>query len=122
MDWKLLETCSLGSIHQGAIPPSKELGKELPQSYYSNFMSDVHLCKIFFLMFLIYVGITGRQSKKVFAALTNKIPVHFSSVQMNAKILRTSFSPVLLPLFLSPHISQSKHHAVLDRLALCILV
>lgn len=58
------------------------------------------------------------QQKKVFVALASKIFVHFSDVQMNEKILRTSFSPGLLSLFLFPHKSQMKHHAILDRLAL----
>lgn len=60
--------------------------------------------------------------QKGIAALTNKISVNFSGVQMNDKILRTSFSSGLLPLFLFPHKSQMKHHAILDRLAQCIFI
>lgn len=60
-------------------------------------------------------------SQKVVGGLRYKISVNFSGVQMNDKILRMS-SPAFLSLFLFPHKSEMKRHAVLDRLAQCISV
>lgn len=54
------------------------------------------------------------ESQEVVGALTYKLSVNFSGVQMNDKILRTSSSPAFLSLFLFPHKSEMKHHALLD--------
>lgn len=63
---------------------------------------------------------------KVVAALTNKVQqrryLNFCGVQMNDKIMRTSFSPGLLTLSLFPQKSQTRHQVMLGRLAKHVLI